>query len=87
MNRQICPYCDDYKDVIKMEHVTVVKVRGRDILVNDKYLKCLDCNNKFDDPKDKYDVLEQAYLKHNELYPFDQVKIKTAEDVKKDMGL
>lgn len=33
MSRKVCPYCDDYKDVIK----------------KDNFYRCLDCNGLFDD--------------------------------------
>ena len=87
MSRKYCPFCDDYKDVIQLETIRVLVVKGRYVSVFDKPLKCLECEKEFDDPKSKYDILKEAYIEHNRLYPDDPVKIKDAQDVKKDMGL
>ena len=83
----LCPYCMTIIPVNQIEKEEIIVVRTKDILVLDKYLQCTICDMKFDDFKSHYDVLKEAYLEYNRLYPDNPIKIKSTYDVQKDMEL
>lgn len=87
MINSICPYCNKCTQCEQIEKEEILVVKQRDILVLDKYLECQECKNKFDDPKDDYDVIEAGYLEHNRLYPNDKVRIRSRDDVLNEMAI
>lgn len=73
---KICPYCNDEKEVNLVNEEQLIKVRGEPIKVMGHYLLCLTCGKDFDDPKDDFDILAEAYREYNKLFPDNPVRIR-----------
>lgn len=73
MNKNICPYCNEMREVKHVHEKENISVRGENIIVKSSFIQCNTCKNSFDDPKSKFDVLDAAYReyrnKHNMLQP------------------
>jgi hypothetical protein len=77
--KTICPYCNSLEDVKRLDNDEIIVVRQKDILVNSHWLECTKCNNAFDDPKDTFDVLYEAYKAYNQQYPNDLIDLSRWE--------
>lgn len=68
MNKILCPYCDDLTQVELVKEKETICVRGENVVVDSHFLKCSACSNTFDDPKDKFDVLDMAYRTYRNMH-------------------
>jgi putative zinc finger/helix-turn-helix YgiT family protein len=67
MFKNICPYCNDIRNVESVHEKENINVRGKKIAVDSYFLKCCTCDNTFDDPKSDFDVLDMAYREYRKL--------------------
>jgi putative zinc finger/helix-turn-helix YgiT family protein len=59
-----CPNCEIVNELEFVELKEEIKIRGETINVQSKKLKCLECENTFDDPKAGEDSLDKAYREY-----------------------
>lgn len=64
----ICPNCEKVRSLEFIQRKDVIEVKAKLIDVDDQFLRCLECNHDFDDPKSDFDVLAVAYQKYHDLY-------------------
>jgi putative zinc finger/helix-turn-helix YgiT family protein len=60
----ICPICEDYEDLEVIDATETIHVRGEQIEVESKLLKCKSCGEAFGDPTSTHDSIDAAYRKY-----------------------
>jgi putative zinc finger/helix-turn-helix YgiT family protein len=74
---QICPYCEDMREIIPISSCDEICVRGEKFSIAVTLLKCGTCGRLFDDPLSNYDSLEIAYKEYRQKH-----KMVQPEDIK-----
>lgn len=60
MNR-FCPNCEEETDQEFIKNSQVITVRGESIPVEAEYFLCKRCNGEYEEPREGFDPLDQAY--------------------------
>jgi putative zinc finger/helix-turn-helix YgiT family protein len=81
----ICPFCEKKRELELIQSLESIKVRGDMIEVKTQHLKCLDCENTFDDPRSDHDPLEIAYKKYRKLH--EMIQPEEIKSFRKRYGL
>ena len=64
----VCPICEKITELEVIREKNDFRIRGEEIEVDVEYLRCLECNGEFEDPKSKEDPLEKAYREYRNRY-------------------
>lgn len=76
----ICPHCEDVRALERIDVIEEVKVKGDLIRVRGNFLKCMTCNEEFNDPDSPYDQVDAAFReyrkKHGMLQPEEIKKMR-----------
>ena len=62
--KDICPNCDEERELEYIESTEELDIRGERIPVEVAYYKCLSCGEEFEDPRSDDDPLERGYSEY-----------------------
>jgi putative zinc finger/helix-turn-helix YgiT family protein len=83
--RGICPNCEKETELESVSTVESFEVKGDTIPVEVKYFQCLDCHERFDDPKSEQDPLELVYREYRRRHGM--LQPEEIKDFRKKYGL
>lgn len=90
MKIDLCPCCEQETTICEIVEKTEYNILGKQIEIDDEFLRCTECQGEFDDSESDFDSIAEAYKKFEEFYGFNPTskirnRIKgTVTEIKKD---